>query len=288
MNSSSASSDSMDTDALRRARELLPWHAQDLLSGDDQAFMTHWLENTMPHHPTLAAQWQLELAAEQAWLLSTRSHLQATAQAQAAQQASTAKEAQGLAALMQRIAQSQNTAAFANLGATNSVAVQAVNTWATGLNSSKNSALKQASSAPAAATTSRAVLHSPSLLERISEWLNDTLGVRSPAMAFGLAAVVLAQAGVIGALLLSNPAQQTPLSGDAPVAAPANQVLLTIAFSPQATELAMRQALAATGAQLVAGPSALGLYTVAVPTANADTAITQLRAAKGVVDSVQR
>jgi hypothetical protein len=100
--------------------------------------------------------------------------------------------------------------------------------------------------------------------------------------------LVLVQAGVIGALLLNSSAQQAPLSADAPTTTSAGQVLLAIAFNPQATELAIRQLLAAAGAQLVAGPSALGLYTVAVPAASAEAAITQLRAAQGVVDSVQR
>ncbi len=279
MNQSPVSNDSMDTANLRRALELLPWYAQGQLAGDDQVFMTHWLENTMAHHPTLAVQWQLELAAEQAWLHSTRAHLQAAAQQQSTLQASPANEAQGLAALMQRIAQSQLDH---KVDATKNIADQAINTWTTGQNSSQDTTLKR----PAPPTTS--------WLDRITAWLDDTLGVRSPAMAFGIAAVVLAQAGVIGALLLNNPAQQTPLSGTAtpaattPVNVPADTVLLTIAFAPQATEQAMRQVLAAAGAQLVAGPSALGLYTVAVPAASADTAIAQLRAAQGVVDLVQR
>lgn len=279
MNQPPASNDSMDTANLRRALELLPWYAQGQLTGDDQIFMTHWLENTMAHHPDIAAQFNQVMAAEQAWLSSTGTHLQAAAQQQTALQASPANEAQGLAALMRRIAQSQLES---KVDATKGIAAQAINSWTTGQNSSQNTTFKHAART------------ATSWLGRITAWLDDTLGVRSPAMAFGIAAVVLAQAGVIGALLLNNPAQQTPLSGTAtpaattPVNIPADTVLLTVAFAPQATELAMRQVLAATGAQLVAGPSALGLYTVAVPAASADTAIAQLRAAQGVVDLVQR
>jgi hypothetical protein len=292
MNQPPVSNDSMDNADLRRARELLPWFAQGQLAGNDQVFMTHWLENTMTHHPDLAAQFSLEIAAEQAWLSSTRTHLQATAQQQAALQASPANEAQGLAALMQRIAQNQPEG---KVDATNNIAEQSINTWTTGLNSSQNAAanLPTAQLAPSSSAM-RPMPPAPSLIDRITAWLDNTLGVHSPAMAFGIAAVVLAQAGVIGALLLNNPAQQTPLSGSAPPAAttsanvPADTVLLTVAFAPQATELAMRQVLAAASAQLVAGPSALGLYTVAVPAASADTAMAQLRAAQGVVDSVQR
>ena len=113
------------------------------------------------------------------------------------------------------------------------------------------------------------------------------------AVILGVAAVVTVQAGVIGALLLlASPAEQTLLSGEPPVAMPNaagfNQVQLTIAFNPQTTELAMRQLLAAAGAQLLSGPSALGMYIVVVPTAKAQAAVSKLRAAKGVVESVQQ
>ena len=66
MNQPPVANDSMDTADLRRACELLPWFAQGQLDEHDQVFMTHWLENTMAQHPAAAAQWQLELAAEQA------------------------------------------------------------------------------------------------------------------------------------------------------------------------------------------------------------------------------
>lgn len=280
MNQPPVSNDPMDTADLRRARELLPWFVQGQLEGDDQAFMTHWLENNMTQHPAAAAHWQLEIAAEQAWLLSTRAHLQAAAQQQTAQQSQLDTEAQGLAALMQRIAQSRESAA-ANSNAINNIADIAINTSAPGRNDQSNSIY------PA---TQRIQQTAPSWQERISAWLDSTLGMRSPAMAFGIAAVVMVQAGVIGALLLTSPAEQALLSGEVPAlnSAAVNQVQLTVAFNPQTTELAIRQLLAAAGAQILSGPSALGLYIVVVPTAKAEGAVSQLRAAKGVVESVQQ
>lgn len=290
MNQPPVANDSKDTADLRRARELLPWFTQGQLDDADQTFMTLWLENTMAQQSAVAAQWQLEIAAEQAWLLSTRAHLQATAQQQAAQQAQPDTEAQGLAALMQRIAQSREGSAtgakisgYANSSATNKIAEKALNT----------TAIRQNEQVSADYSVVRRVKQAaPGWQDRLSAWLDNTLGMRSPAMAFGLAAVVLVQAGVISALLLASPAEQVLLSGEPTAAAPnnaaTNQVQLTVAFNPQTTEFAIRELLAAAGAQILSGPSALGLYIVAVPAARSDAAVAKLRAAKGVVESVQR
>jgi hypothetical protein len=241
MNPRPPPTDSMDASELDRVRSLLPWYAQGQLDAPELAFMTHWLENNVAHHP--------DITAELAWLRSTASTLQAQSQAQAH------SPEQGLAALMQRIAQERTA-----VGDTT------------------------ATPAPARRTP---VHNEPTLAERITEWLTNTLGVRSPAMAFGIAAVVLAQAGVIGALLLSTPAEQAPLAGAGSTSAPAGQALLTVAFSPSATEQGMRQVLTSANTSIVSGPSALGLYTVAVPSAQAASATALLRAATGIVDSVQ-
>ena len=290
MNQPPVSDDPVDNADLRRARELLPWFVHGQLDSHDQAFMTHWLENTMPQHAAVASRWQLELAAEQAWLLSTRAHLQTAAQHQAAQQADPAIEAQGLAALMQRIAQSRegattgaDIAGNTSLTAITNIAEKLINATSEVRNGHSNADYPD---------VRRIKQSAPSWQDRISAWLNSTVGIRSPAMAFSVAAVVLVQAGVIGALLLTSPAEQALLSAEPPAAAPntaaANQVLLKVAFNPQTTELAMRQLLAANGAQILSGPSALGLYTVVVPSANAEAALIALRAAKGVVESVQQ
>ncbi len=137
---------------------------------------------------------------------------------------------------------------------------------------------------------SRRVSHAASWQERATAWLNNVLGVRSPALAFSVAVVLCLQAGVIGALMMQTPAEQTPLSGGAPhsVATPSESVLLTVAFQPHATELAMRTVLGNAQAQILAGPSALGLYTVAIPSATADRLTEQLQQASDVVANVQR
>ena len=242
---------------LDRARELLAWHAQGVLTGQDRAFMDQWLETNMADHP--------EIAAELAWLRSTAAQLQAQvlAQSRIAQQSENA----GLNTLMQRIALEK---------AGNQE------------NSPGNVAQKQMPSTANASLRPQASSQTP-WGERIAVWLTDVLGVRAPALALGVAAVVIAQAGVIGVLLVNSPAGQAPLSGTAgAVSMPADQVFLTVAFNPRASELAIRTVLASATAQIVSGPSALGLYTVAVPSAKADSMAAQLLAAAGVVDLVQR
>lgn len=240
-----------------RVRELLAFHAQGVLRGDDLAFVNQWLERNGADHPAMMA--------ELAWLRSTAAQLQAQVEVQTPfeKQSSDA----GLSALMKRIALEKGSHAQASsvIGA-----------------------------ARHAQPDARAALHTEggdkaTWGSRTVGWLNEVVGIRSPALAFGVMAVVIGQAGVIGVMLADPPASQTPLS-----AAPSGmevsqgQVLLTVAFRPQATELAIRKALADSSAQIVAGPGALGLYTLTVPGANADIMEAQLRAAVEVVESVQR
>lgn len=217
---------------LERARELLAWHSQDALTGEDLAFMRQWLEKSGADDPAMAQ--------ELAWLRSTGAQLRAQVEHEArlAQQPVDA----GLRALMERIALDRPRA-----------------------------------SKP------------PGWDERIGQWLRDVVGVRSTGWAMGVMALVAVQAGVIAVLLADPPAAQVPLSGAATsMAVSSDPVLLTVAFRPEATESAMRSTLASAGAQIVSGPSALGLYLVAVPRDQADAMATQLLAASAVVESVQR
>jgi hypothetical protein len=121
----------------------------------------------------------------------------------------------------------------------------------------------------------------------LSSWLAQTFALRSPAMAFGMAAVLLTQAGIIGVLILNKPAEQFPLAGASGANTLAGKTLLTVAFNPNATEQAIAQALIRANATIVSGPSALSLYSVAVPSAQVTSATSLLRGAIGVVESVQ-
>jgi hypothetical protein len=142
---------------------------------------------------------------------------------------------------------------------------------------------------PAIATPRRAaVVQQRDFWAELNQWVSDYLGFGSRGFAMGAAVLVLAQAGVIGALLVNQPAQQTVLSGVASAPIGEGMTVLTVAFKPSATELAIRQTLASANAQITSGPSALGLYTVSVATSQLDASIAALRAASSVVESVTR
>lgn len=145
---------------------------------------------------------------------------------------------------------------------------------------------KEAQGAQSRSTTN---VHQTPLADRITGWVTALLGVRLPALALTLTLVLIVQIGVIGALIFTEPASQAPLGNAlAPISALPGQVLLTVAFKPTASESAMRGVLANAQLQIVAGPSALGLYTLAAARERADSAILQLRQASAVVESVQR
>lgn len=240
---------------LERARELVAWHSQDALTGDDLVFMRRWLEQHGADDPAIAH--------ELAWLRSTAAQLRAQVEAEArlAQQPADA----GLRALMARIALEK--------AASTTCPPTAV--------AATTRPFGHAGRQPHAST--------PGWDERIGQWLRDAVGVHSTGRAMAVMVLVAVQAGVIALLLADPPATQAPLSGAAHRAGVASDpVLLTVAFRPEATEAAMRSTLASAGAQIVSGPSALGLYLVAVPRDKADSLASQLRAATGVVESVQR
>jgi anti-sigma factor RsiW len=105
------------------------------------------------------------------------------------------------------------------------------------------------------------------------------------APAFALAAtLVVAQAGVIGVLMQQRDATLTTLS--APPAADAG-ARLQVTFRPEATEAQIRALLAEAGAQIVAGPGALGVYTLSVAPEKLDAARERLAARNDVVESVR-
>ena len=128
------------------------------------------------------------------------------------------------------------------------------------------------------------------LARRLSRWLADTLAPR-PALAFGLAAVLVVQTLAVGVLLTRDHAEQAPLAGPVTGASSgtsSGSVVFTIALRANVLESDWRGLLLRSHAQIVAGPSALGLYRVAVPAAEADSAAAQLQAASAIVESAQR
>jgi hypothetical protein len=248
MNPQAPNNDSSAASDLSRVQALLPLHAQGLLQGEQLTFMHDWLEHNMAQYP--------EMKAELAWLGTTSTQLkeESAKHVRAAQPQLDA----GLNSLMGRIAAEQASLASG-----------------------------------AAPVPRRAAPEQKNWIAEISDWFSRALGAGSRGFAMGAAVLVLGQAGVIGALLVNEPAQQTVLSGEgnttAGNAAAGDAVTaLTVAFNPTATESEISQALIRAKAQLISGPSALGLYSVSVPTAQLDDSVATLRAATEVVESVTR
>lgn len=115
----------------------------------------------------------------------------------------------------------------------------------------------------------------------------DRATLRATFAAWIVVAVVAVQAAVIGALLHRQPAEQLPLSGKAS-AETAGRVTLVVAFRADVTESRLRELLLSHDAQLVSGPSAVGLYRLSVPAEKANDTAIALRRADTVVQSVQR
>ena len=119
------------------------------------------------------------------------------------------------------------------------------------------------------------------LRSRIAAWAD--LSRRLPAVMAVAAAVLLAQAVILGSLLTEQDSGQImPMSGGGEM----NTPLLQLTFKPQATELQIRAALAKVQGQIVAGPGVLGVYVIRVPDNQGASALKQLRNDNLVIESV--
>jgi len=104
-----------------------------------------------------------------------------------------------------------------------------------------------------------------------------------PAMALA-AGILVAQGIVIGVMVHERSQTLQTLSG--PPAA--RGTLLQVTFVPTATEAQIRGAVTAAGAEIVAGPGALGIYTLSVAPERLGAATRSLEEARGIVASVSR
>lgn len=220
-------------------------------------WLVWYAQGALPEHERVFIETWLErhvanhpdIAAELAWLRSASGLLQAQARAEAYNAAPELDA--GLSALMQRIARNKPRV-----------------------------------------ETPRPAMQATGVLARLVRWLDDLLGAPGRgmlSMAMGIGAVLVLQAAVIAHLMQAAPAEQSPLSGAAPTGLPlaGSYTVLTVTIQPTASESALRALLLDTGAQLVAGPSALGLYSLSVPTGQSQQATGKLRAATSVISSVQ-
>ena len=113
----------------------------------------------------------------------------------------------------------------------------------------------------------------------VPRWLR----LPGPRLGWGLAAVLML--GGLGVVLAPSlrpgpTADGYHALGAPPAAEPGNVVVI---FRPDTTEAAMREALRASGARLVDGPTPADAYVLRVPVAQRDAALTSLRARREIV-----
>ena len=99
-----------------------------------------------------------------------------------------------------------------------------------------------------------------------------------PTYAYAAAALVVVQAGVIGALIVEQRNTEQEYSEYRSIATvPATGPLLRVSFKADARETDIRNALIDIGGTLVGGPGQLGEYVVRVPTDRIEVAANTLR-----------
>ncbi len=250
----------LSPEELTRARELLPWYANGSIDAEDHAWLTAWLNRHQDQIP--------EMITELNWLRQTAQQVKDNIH--------LPEPTRGLDTLLSRI-QSEQTSAFEATVAPIAPPVTTVTTAPT----------------PPARPKSKA----PSIP---AWWLDLQDHMRQlftrPMLATALAIAFLLQLTIIGALMISrsDEIQQahdqslTPLSGN--VTAPKGMILLQVAFFPDAPESAIRELLVQANASIIAGPGALGIYTLSIPKDQAASARQTLEHAQQqhhVIDSVQ-
>lgn len=139
---------------------------------------------------------------------------------------------------------------------------------------------------------------SPGLFSNAVEWLRETLvggWVQAPSGARLAMVAQFALILVLGGILMTptetgtdgEPAYSTAAARPADGATNAAGTALVVVFQPTATEQQMRDLLADVGAEIVAGPSARGSYTIRVESeSDADVAQT-LGKLRGYPDAVR-
>jgi len=131
-------------------------------------------------------------------------------------------------------------------------------------------------SAEVAATPSRA-----GVLDRLSQWLTESLGWAVNVQALA-AALVVVQAGVIAALAWPSGDKPDDLVRGTTQNPQPIGPLLRVSFRPDLPEARLRQALADVGGEIVGGPGQLGVYLVRVKDGDLSAAAARLRSSGGV------
>jgi hypothetical protein len=123
------------------------------------------------------------------------------------------------------------------------------------------------------------------ILDRLAQWLSQTLGLSFNLQAVAVALVVL-QAGVIGIFawqLQDRPYSDVRGTVEEPIPRGA---LLRVSFRKDVRESDMRKALAEINGEIVAGPGQLGIYLVRIKDGKLATAAGRLKAL-GITELVE-
>jgi hypothetical protein len=123
------------------------------------------------------------------------------------------------------------------------------------------------------------------VLDRLSEWLSNALGMSLNVQAIA-AALVIAQAGVIGLLVAQHRGAEYDEVRSGALDATPRGPLLRVSFKADLREADLRKALADAGGEIVGGPGQLGVYLVRIKDGKLEAAAERLRAS-GTVEVVE-
>lgn len=124
---------------------------------------------------------------------------------------------------------------------------------------------------------------SPGLREKLVDFFHNTF--ISPKVAWSVVAV---QVVLLVTLLVAMPGRSTFQTLTAPGNGPDERLTLNVVFEEKAAEKEIRALLVKTGATIVGGPSANGLYIVAIPPDQPPEKISGILLRSGIVSFVEQ
>lgn len=124
---------------------------------------------------------------------------------------------------------------------------------------------------------------SPGMLEKLVDFFHDTF--ISPKVAWSVVAV---QVVLLVTLLVAMPGRSTFQTLTAPGNGTDERLTLNVVFDEKAAEKEIRALLVKTGATIVGGPSASGLYIVAIPRDQPPEEISGILLRSGIVSFVEQ
>jgi hypothetical protein len=229
---------------IKRAQALIPSFLKNLLSADDSVWMTQFLSQLQSSDPALAQAFTEEMQ----WVQKTQQHMESTLPHMDINA--------GWAHLAQQVSQSPSAQAAARTP-----------------------------------TPSQVRSQNESFFELTIRWMKiqalRLLGLwRKPVVAVLGSAMIVGQMGLLAAVIkqlhhVENSAHVIPASGSK-AALPENSVMVQVVFKDNTSVADIRKLLDLSGAQIIGGPSALGVWEVQIEKAKQTAAIEQISKSKAV------